>query len=320
MTPDTLPVVVYLGPPEGEEALRLASQGRVRVRAVPPEVGAVAEALREADAVLDASMKVRLTKELLDAAPGLSVVACATTGSDHVDADALAARGIPLVTLKGETGLLGGLTPAAEHSWLLLMACARRLCAARAHVVAGGWDRVAFPGVMLKGKTLGIIGCGRIGSWMTRYARAFQMRVIGYDPYVGEMPEGAERAGGLGELLGEADFVSVHVHLSDETRGLLGRAELARMKPGAILVNTSRGELLDEEALLDGLLDGRIAAAGLDVLTGEPDIAKHPLRVYAEAHDNLILTPHIGGYSPDAVRVVVDFCARRILEHLGAAS
>jgi D-3-phosphoglycerate dehydrogenase len=250
------------------------------------------------------------------AAPSLRVVATATTGADHIDAAALAARGIPLLTLQGQTAVLRELTPAAEHSWLLLMACARRLRAATEHVLAAGWERTEFPGLMLRGRTLGLIGCGRIGQWMARYAAAFGLNVLGYDPHLRDWPPTIQSSPLL-ELLAASDFVSLHVPMTPQTTGLVTRAHFEAMKPGAIFVNTSRGGLVDEGALLDALRSGHLAGAGLDVLQGEPDVRDHPLRRYAEGHPNLVITPHIGGFSPDAVATVVAFSARRILQELG---
>jgi phosphoglycerate dehydrogenase-like enzyme len=150
---------------------------------------------------------------------------------------------------------------------------------------------------------------------MALYAQAFGMQVLGSDPYLSVWPPTIQKAA-LPQLLASSDFISVHVPLTPETRGMLGRAELARAKAGAILVNTSRGAILDEAALLDALESGHLAAAGLDVLEGEPEVGAHPLRRYAETHTNLTITPHIAGFSPDAVRVVVDFTAGRILREL----
>jgi D-3-phosphoglycerate dehydrogenase len=164
---------------------------------------------------------------------------------------------------------------------------------------------------MLRGRAIGIVGCGRIGEWVSRYARAFGMTCLGYDPHLPRFPEGV-RGVSLAELLSHADVVSVHVPLNAETRGLLGAAELAGIKRGAILVNTSRGEIVDELALIEALEDGRLRAVGLDVLAGEPDVAAHPLVEYARTHPNVIITPHIGGFSPDALREVLAFCCRRI--------
>jgi D-3-phosphoglycerate dehydrogenase len=171
---------------------------------------------------------------------------------------------------------------------------------------------------MLKGRVLGLVGCGRIGQWMARYAQAFGMRVLGTDPFLSVWPQTIEKLP-LAELLASSDFISVHVPLTPETRAMLGRDELARAKRGAILVNTSRGAILDEAALLDALESGQLAAAGLDVLDGEPEVRAHPLRRYAETHTNLVITPHIAGFSPDAVRQVVVFTAERILRELGLA-
>ena len=308
------PLAVYSGPRDLEGIVRDELGARFTVRWVGPEDDAVAKALRDATVFLDASMRVRITAAMVADAPDLALIVTATTGADHIDADALTRRHIPLLTLKGQSAVLNSLTPAAEHSWLLLLACARSLPAARAHVVDGGWDRTLFPGVMLRGRTLGIIGCGRIGQWMARYGQAFGMTCRGYDPYLTVWPDHLIRTE-LPELLAAADFVTLHVHLTEATRGLLRREHFQAMKPGAVFVNTSRGELIDEAALLEALRHGRLRGAGLDVLTGEPDIAEHPLRRYAAGHGNLIITPHIGGYSPDAVAAVLRFSASRIRAH-----
>jgi D-3-phosphoglycerate dehydrogenase len=168
---------------------------------------------------------------------------------------------------------------------------------------------------MLNGRTLGLIGCGRLGQWMSRYGAAFGMEVLGHDPHVAPWPEGIIQTD-LADLVANADVISVHVHLSEATRGLLSADLLASIKPGAIVINTSRGAIIDEAALLAGLESGRIGAAGLDVLDGEPEIAQHPLIAYGRGHDNLIVTPHIGGFSPDAVRVVCRRAAEKIMAKL----
>ena len=310
------PVIAYVGAPEGFESLCETLAGRAvpkHVEATPEALGA---ALANADALLDASMKVPLSDTMVEAAPVLKIVSCATTGSDHIARGALSARGAPVCTLREDAALLRTLTPAAELSWALLLACARRLPAASRHVEAGQWVRESFPGLMLNGRTLGLVGCGRLGQWMARYAAAFGLTVLGHDPHVRPWPEGIVETG-LGDMMAEVDALSVHVHLSEETRGLISADLLRRVKPGLILINTSRGAIVDEAALLAGLRDGRIGAAGLDVLDGEPDIAGHPLIGYARRHDNLIITPHIGGFSPDAVRRVCRRAAEKIISHLG---
>jgi D-3-phosphoglycerate dehydrogenase len=218
-------------------------------------------------------MRVRFDLDTLNRAPKLRVVSTATTGADHIDSQVLADRGVPLFTLAGERELLHNITPAAEHSWLLLMACARRIRGAIRHVLEGKWQREEFPGLMLRGKTLGLVGCGRIGSWMSRYARAFEMNVIGYDPQIASWPAEIDKSD-LDTVMGTSDFVSIHVPLSDHTKGMIGKREFGLMKTGVVLINTSRGSITDEGALLASLEEGRLGAAGLDVLDGEPAIER----------------------------------------------
>ena len=307
--------VVYLGPPHALKVVQDIIEPRWSVRAPEATPESVGASLADAVAILDASMRVRFDRVTLNRAPELRVISTATTGADHIDSQVLADRRIPLLTLAGERELLHNLTPAAEHSWLLLMACARRIRGAIRHVLEGNWQREEFPGTMLKGKTLGLIGCGRIGSWMARYGQAFGMEVIGYDPLVNIWPEQIGKRD-LDSLLCTADFVSIHVPLTNYTRGMVGEREFALMKSGGVFINTSRGKVTDEQALLNALRTGQLGAAGLDVLDGEPAIDRHPLLEYARTHENLIITPHIGGFCPDAVNIVVAHAARRIVQAL----
>ncbi len=310
--------IVYLGAPVGFEALQATLPGGHAGVHVAAEPDAVADALTTAHALLDASMKTRITDAMVRNAPDLRIISTATTGSDHIERGVLDERGIPVRTLREDGELLFNLTPAAELSWALVLAAARRLPAAVTHVRDGLWVREEFPGVMLNGKRMGIVGCGRIGSWMARYATAFGMEVVGHDPHRDELPDGIRRME-LAQLVATADVLSVHVHLTDETRGLLSASLLGQCKPGLILVNTSRGAVVDEAALLEGLENGRIGAAGLDVLDGEPEIERHPLVAYAREHDNLLITPHCGGFSPDAVWIVCRRAAEKIVEALADA-
>lgn len=304
--------VLYLGPPDTLEYVRANLPEGFDVRLALDDVG-VDRVVQSCDVVLDAYLRFHFPADRIARAVNLKLFVTATTGADHIDALALAQRSIPLLTLKGQRDVLRNITPAAEHSWLLLMACARRLRAAIQGVLAGEWDRNRHPGIMLRGKILGIIGCGRIGQWMSRYSTAFGMKCLGYDPYLDPWPDEIEKSD-LDPLLAKSDFITLHVHLDEKTRRLLGPREFNLIKCGAVLINTSRGGVIDEAALLSALLEGRLAAAGLDVLTGEPEIAGHPLVEYARTHDNLIITPHIGGYSPDALRHVLSFSCQRIVD------
>ena len=307
--------LLYLGPAETLDHVRASLPDGFNVQLALDDAG-VDQILPTCDVLLDAYMRIRFPGERLARAQNLKLVVTATTGADHIDALALAQRNIPLLTLKGQREVLRNITPAAEHSWLLLMACARSLRSAVQDVLKGEWDRNKYPGIMLRGKTLGIVGCGRIGEWMSRYGTAFGMKCLGYDPYVDPWPATIDKAD-LDTLLAQSDFVSVHVTLSDETRGLLGRREINLLKPGVVVINTSRGEIIDETALLNALVSGKIGAAGLDVLSGEPDVDRHPLLEYARAHDNLIITPHIGGFSLDALKYVLSFSCQRIVDFFG---
>jgi D-3-phosphoglycerate dehydrogenase len=308
--------IVYLGPESSGSIVKNILGAHYRVVLCQPVPEQFWPHFRECTAFLDASMKIPITAEEIGRADRLRLIATATTGASHIDSEALQKRKIPLLTLKGETELLRNLTPAAELSWLLLMACARHLRAAIRHVEQGEWERTLFPGTMLKGRVLGVVGCGRLGSWMAKYAQAFGMEIQATDPFVTEFPPGVRRVE-LEELLSTSDFISVHLHLSPETQNLLSAEKIRQIKTGAVLINTSRAELLDEEAVVQALEAGRLAAVGVDVLLDEPNIVNDPLWQYAQHHENVIITPHIGGFSPQAVDLVVEFTARRILSFLG---
>jgi len=267
--------------------------------------------IADAAVILDAYMKVVFPAERLAKATNLQLVVTATTGANHIAGDVLAARNIPLLTLKGQEHITRNITAAAELSWALLMAVARQLPAALQEAINGEWDRNKFPGMMLIGKTMGVVGCGRIGGWVARYAKAFGMTVLGYDPHFETLPEPFVRVN-LEDLLAQSDFVSLHVTYNEQTKNLMNADRIGMMKKGAVLVNTSRGELIEEPALVAALETGALAGAGLDVLCGEPEIAQNPLVLLAQKNPRVIITPHIGGFSPDALDMVLSFTCGRI--------
>lgn len=307
--------ILYLGAEVGAVAAGEVVADRAEIVVAPSNQKDVQSQITTCDALLDASMKVRITDAMIASAANLKIISCATTGSDHIERGETKRRGIPVRTLMEDKELLLNLTPAAELSWALLLACARMLPAAINHVKSGGWSREIFPGVMLKGKRIGIIGCGRIGTWMSRYARAFGMDIVGYDPLLDDFPPQI-RPVSLEELVRTSDFITIHVPLNKDTTELLSEDLFAILKSESILINTSRGAVVDEKALLKALESGRLLAAGLDVLTDEPDIEKSPLFKYAQTHDNLVITPHCGGFSHDAVRIVCRRAAEKIVEYL----
>ena len=312
--------VLYAGQPVGLEAVRETLAGHALVLVAEETRESIASALRDAD-VYFATLKVPLDAQMIAAAPMLRLVVSPTTGSDHIDLRALELRGIPFFSLKADRDFLNNITPTAELAFLHVLAAARRFRESIAQPVAGEWDSQKVAGLTLYGRTLGIIGVGRLGTWMGRYGRAFRMRVIGTDPAPLSWPDEIER-GSFEQVLRESDFVSIHVHLTDATRRLVSARELALMKPGAVLINTSRGAIVDEAAVLAALERGRLGGYGCDVLEGEADgrIGDHPLVNYARGHANVIITPHIGGVSPDALRRTAAFTARKILTHFGLSA
>jgi D-3-phosphoglycerate dehydrogenase / 2-oxoglutarate reductase len=266
----------------------LTGAGHAIVGPMPSDTPERRQAFATANAIIIASAW-QIDDTALAMAPMLQVVGRPGIGIDNVDTDACTRHGVCVVhTPDAPT------QGTAEHAFTLLLALAKQLRGVDADFRAKGWNsRSAYgPGVELKGATLGLVGLGRIGGTVTKMAHGFDMRVIVYDPYITDERArqiGAERKATLHEVLAEADFVSLHSALTPQTRGLIGKAELAMMKPTAYLINCSRGPVVDEAALLEALRARRIAGAGLDVFTVEPTPNDNPLLQL----DNVIVTPHI---------------------------
>jgi D-3-phosphoglycerate dehydrogenase len=261
----------------------------------------------------------------LESAPALKWIVTPTTGLDHIDVAAAEQRAVEIISLQGETAFLESIRSTAEHTWGLLLSLLRRIPAAHADVLAGHWRREPFLGEELNGKSLGIIGCGRLGRMVARYGLAFGMRVHAYDhdpANVRAAPAGTTPAS-LDELLATSDVVSLHLPLTAETRGFLSRKRIALMKSGAVLINTARGELVDEQALLDALRDERLSGAALDVLGGEAEWAargggSHPVIEFGRDHPTLLITPHIGGYGRQSITSTRMFVARKLARAVAA--
>ena len=286
----------------GGSELRLADLDRDALLAAVPDADAVWVRLRH-----------RIDREVFEAAPRLRLIATPTTGLNHVDLAEAAKRGIRIVSLKGETEFLRNVPATAEHTLALILALVRHVPAAFDDVQKGGWERDLFLGSELYGKTAGVIGYGRIGRIVARYLLTFGVRVLATDS--------ADLAGEPGvtlvpmnDLLAQSDIVTLHASLTDQTHGLIGRSEFARMKPGAWFVNTARGELVDEAALLEALRSRRIAGAALDVLCDEHSggIRSNGLIDYAKRSHNLIITPHIGGCTAESMEKTEIFLAGRV--------
>ena len=255
--------------------------------------------------VLFVRLQTRVTKELMEAGRGgrLRAVVSPTTGLNHIDLEAAEALGIMVFHLRGQKDFLRTVPSTAEHSWGLLLSLVRQIPAASRSVLEGHWRQERFRGRELHGRSLGIVGCGRLGGIMAHYGRAFGMRVGAYDPYAELVPSYIRRHNTLDDLLETSSVVSIHVPLNDETVGLIGEREIMRLQPGAFLINTSRGEIVDENSLLSALASGHIAGAAVDVIQREhlAETQGSPMIAYAKSHDNLIVTPHIGGATFEAV-------------------
>lgn len=257
----------------------------------------------------------RVDAEVLKTADHLLAVVSATTGLDHIDLEEAKKKGIAILSLRGEAEFLRTVDATPEHTWALLLALVRRIPWAFADVQKGQWDRDAFRGAELHGKRLGIVGVGRVGKRVADYGVAFGMDVAGYDPSVGKWPEHVRRVSELSELCEDSDVLSVHVPLEESTRGLIGQAQFDLLPPGAILLNTSRGGIVNESALLAALTTGALAGAALDVVEGEREperLSRHPLIEYAREHDNLLITPHVAGATVKSMAKTEEFMVRKL--------
>ena len=237
--------------------------------------------------------ETKVTKTILEAAPEMRIVGRAGVGVDNIDIEAATQNGVIVMNTPG-----GNTTATCELTFSMMMALARNIPQAHGSMVAGEWNRKAFKGVELYGKTLGVLGMGRIGGEVARRAVAFGMRVMAYDPYI--TPSRAKalqvELASLEDIYAAADFITVHMPMTDETRGMLNKYTFATMKPNVRLLNCARGGIINEADLCEALKDGKIAGAALDVYESEPLAKDSPLRDCP----NLILTPHLGASTVEA--------------------
>ena len=300
------PLVVVADPvsPEGLDVLRGRSEVQVRTGLSQEELRL---AVRDADALLVRS-ETSVTRAVLEGAERLRVVARAGAGVDNIDVAAATELGVLVINAPG-----GNTVAAAEHTVAMLLAAARHIPAADAALKRGEWARSRFLGVEVSGKVLGIVGLGRVGTEVARRAKGLEMRVLVHDPYVSA--EHARRLGmesaDLGALLEEADFITVHTPLTDQTRGLLDAEALARMKPTAYLINCARGGVVDEASLLAALDRGELAGAAIDVFVQEP-ATENPLA----RHPRVVATPHLGASTVEAQEAVARQVAEQVLDVL----
>ena len=263
-----------------------------------------------------AALTVPFDTEMVRRASNLKVIGTPSTGTDHLDLEAIHSANIHCFDISKELDLIRSFTATSELAFALLLNVIRGVVPASQAVMRGDWARERFTGFQLSGKTFGVLGMGRLGKISTRIAQGFGMKVIANDPLDFEVP--GVRSVDFDELLRESDVLSIHVHLRKETKHIINALALEKMKSSAILINSSRGGLIDEEALLIALKDGQIAGAGLDLIDGEwmDDIAGHPLVKYAGQQDNLVITPHIGGNTYESIYGARIFMAHKIADFL----
>jgi D-3-phosphoglycerate dehydrogenase / 2-oxoglutarate reductase len=282
---------------------------------------AFVERLPEADAVV-VGLEVLLTAELIARAERLRVIASRTSQLRHVDLDETARRGIAVLSIDSRAPVMRETTSTAEATIGLLLSLVRNIPWAFESVKRGSWERFRYGGREVRGKTLGIVGFGRLGTMVSGYAQALGMAVLALDRDEKQaeiLAQGATPAS-LDELLAQSDVVSIHCTWSEETRGLIGAAQLASMRPGSLLLNTARGEIVDEDALLGALQSGHLGGAAIDTLAGEePDgahIVDNPLVEYARTHENLIILPHLGGATAEATERTQRYISEQLVEWL----
>jgi len=286
---------------EGIEALRAQAEVDVKLKLKPEELKSI---IGDYEALVVRS-ETRATADIIEAGRKLQVIARAGVGLDNIDVEAATRRGVVVVNAP-----TGNTIAAAEHTIALMLALARHIPQADARLKSGVWQRSDYVGTELNNKTLGIIGLGNVGSEVARRAQSFEMRLVGYDPFVS--PDYAHNLGvellPMEQLLKESDFITLHLPLTSATRGLIGAKELGKMRPTARIINCARGGLVDEEALFKAVEAGKLAGAAVDVFATEP-ATDSPLF----KNDRIIVTPHLGASTTEAQAGVALQAAEQVL-------
>lgn len=295
--------------PKGIELLKACTALDVVVLPKPPKEDELLTLVKDAVALAVRS-ETKVTRKVLEAAPALKVVGRAGVGVDNVDIEAATERGVIVMNTPG-----GNTISTAELTFSMLMALARRIPQAHLSMTQGNWDRKAFKGTELFGKTLGVLGMGRIGSEVAKRAIAFGMKVFAYDPYLTldrAKELGVELVDDLAKIYAESDFITVHMPMTDETRGMINAAAFEKMKKGVRLLNCARGGIINEVDLLAAIESGKVAGAALDVYEAEPLAKDSPLR----ANPKIIMTPHLGASTEEAQENVGIEVAEQIIDLL----
>lgn len=284
------PVVLVTGADLATQALELLGQYEVIFAGKSPQVADIEALARRHNPVAIIVRYGAVTAEVMDAAPALRVISKHGSGTDTIDKAAAAARGIEVTAAVGANA-----AAVAEHALALLLACAKSVVHLNERMHAGHWDKATHKSLELDGRTIGVIGLGAIGLRFARMADALGMRVLGFDPYARNLPTHVLPSP-LETIWKESDAISLHCPLTPENRNLINASTLAQCKRGMILVNTARGGLVDEQALLEAVRSGQVTMAGLDSFATEPIAAPHIF----QNEPGFVLSPHIGGVTSDA--------------------
>ncbi len=301
---------VLISDPIAEDGIKILKEAglEVVVKTGLSKEELISELQKDVDAIIIRSA-TKMTSDVIEAAPKLKLIARAGTGLDNVDIEAANRRGIVVMNCPG-----GNTVSAAEHTIAMMMALARNIPQATASMKAGKWEKKKFMGREITGKTLGIIGLGRIGSVVADRAKGLKMRVIAYDPYVN--PEQAAKMGieimELDELLPQADFITIHVPLTKDTKGFINKEKFDKMKDGVMFIHCARGGIVNEKDLYEAMLSGKVAGAALDVFEEEPPPPDYPLFKL----ENFICTPHLGASTIEAQKNVALAVASQVVDFL----
>ena len=300
---------VFVADDVNEEKLKPLIDGGFTVeKRIKLSTEELAEAAKDFDGIIVRS-ETKIGSDLMDALPKLRVIGRAGVGVDNIDVKAATRRGIVVMNAPD-----GNTITAAEHTIALLVSMARNVPQAHTLLQSGIWDKKRFVGVELNGKTLGIIGLGRIGKHVAKIAKGFGMNIFAFDPFVSveQAKDFGFELGTLDDVFSKADFLTIHTPVTDDTRNIIGKDAFAKMKKGVRLVNCARGGLVDETALLEAIENGTVAAAALDVFLTEPLSLDSPLL----GNPQIITTPHLGASTTEAQEGVALTVAEQMSDYL----
>ncbi|MGC0880792.1 hydroxyacid dehydrogenase [Pantoea agglomerans] len=300
------PVILVTGNDLAPQAVSLLSDFSIVYAGKQPSEDSLFQLCQQHNPVAIIVRYGKINARIMDAAPGLRVISKHGSGIDVIDQKAAAERHISVQSAPGANA-----AAVAEHTWALILACAKSVIPLDQRMRQGHWDKSTHKSEELEGRTLGLVGLGAIGGRVARIGRAFGMKVLAYDPFARTFPDECESSS-LDDLLQQADVISLHCPLTEQTQQMINAEKLALFKKGAILVNTARGGLIDEEALLAALDNGTVAWAALDSFATEPLTAPH----IWQSVGNVILSPHIGGVSDNSYVKMGTVAASNILSVL----